>query len=111
MSVDYRVTLGCGHTHDYRTTVHPFNREHLMCSDCGPDQLAVGVRTLSSEMRSFSDFGPREDKPAFAPHHASSGHPGPSEDETGAMRALDTAWPANEYSAADLLAAYRAGRV
>ena len=110
MSVDYRVTLGCGHTHDYRTTVHPYDREHLECSDCGPDQLAVGVRTLSSNQRMFSDFAHRENWSTDTPPPARAGYPEPTKDETGAMQAIDNAWPANEYSAADLLAAYRAGR-
>ena len=110
MSVDYRVTLGCGHTHDYRTTVHPYDRDHLTCSECGPYQLVVGVRTLSSDQCSFTDLSTRGGRATDTTQHSPTGYPEPTETETGAMRALDTAWPANGYSAADLLAAYRAGR-
>lgn len=109
MSVDYRVTLGCGHIHDYRTTVHPYDRERLMCSECGPDQLPVRVRPLSTAQRLFSDFAPRRGEATGTRQHVPAGDSKPTADETGAMQAIDAAWPANEYSAADLLAAYRAG--
>jgi hypothetical protein len=54
--LDYRVTLDCGHTHLYRTTVHPRDREQLTCIDCGEGQHAVQVSQISADQCEFHHF-------------------------------------------------------
>lgn len=54
--MDYRVTLDCGHTHLYRTTVHPSQREQLICSDCGQGQRAADVTAISPDQCEFHHF-------------------------------------------------------
>lgn len=56
MPMDYRVTLDCGHTHHYRTTVHPSEREQLSCTECGQGQRATRVSPLSSDDCEFHHF-------------------------------------------------------
>jgi hypothetical protein len=57
--MDYRVTLDCGHTHLYRTTVHPREREHLTCIDCGQGQHAAQVEEISTDQCEFHHFTQR----------------------------------------------------
>jgi hypothetical protein len=54
--MDYRVTLDCGHTHLYRTTVHPSDREHLTCVECGQGQHAAEVVAIASDQCEFHHF-------------------------------------------------------
>ncbi len=54
--MDYRVTLDCGHTHLYRTTVHPRDRKHLTCVECGQGQRAAEVVAVSSDQCEFVHF-------------------------------------------------------
>ena len=54
--MDYRVTLDCGHTHLYRTTVHPRDREQLTCDECGQGQHAAQVREISADQCEFHTF-------------------------------------------------------
>lgn len=57
--MDYRVTLDCGHTHVYRTTVHPHDREQLTCVECGQGQRAAQVSAISSGQCEFHHFTQR----------------------------------------------------
>jgi hypothetical protein len=57
--LDYRVTLDCGHTHLYRTTVHPRDREQLTCVECGEGQHATEVSAISADQCEFHHFGRR----------------------------------------------------
>jgi ribosome modulation factor len=54
--LDYRVTLDCGHTHLYRTTVHPRDREQLTCDECGQGHRAAQVSAVSSDQCEFHHF-------------------------------------------------------
>jgi hypothetical protein len=54
--MDYRVTLDCGHTHLYRTTVHPNDREQLTCFECGQGQRATAVTAISADQCEFHHF-------------------------------------------------------
>jgi hypothetical protein len=56
MPMDYRVTLDCGHTYEYRTMVHPQQREQLTCLECGPGQRAVTAELLAEDACFFEDF-------------------------------------------------------
>ena len=56
MPLDYRVTLDCGHTHLYRTTVHPSDRDQLTCVECGEGQHAVQVNAMSADQCEFHHF-------------------------------------------------------
>jgi hypothetical protein len=54
--MDYRVTLDCGHTHLYRTTIHPRDRERLTCGECGDGQRAATVIDISTDQCEFLHF-------------------------------------------------------
>ena len=54
--MDYRVTLDCGHTHLYRTTVHPRDRAQLTCVECGQGQHAAEVIAVASDQCEFHHF-------------------------------------------------------
>ena len=56
MPLDYRVTLDCGHTHLYRTTVHPRDREELTCVECGEGQHAGQVSAIFPDQCEFHHF-------------------------------------------------------
>jgi hypothetical protein len=65
--LDYRVTLDCGHTHLYRTTVHPRDREQLTCVECCDGQHAVQVNAMSADQCEFLHFTRRTAWVASAP--------------------------------------------
>lgn len=59
MPLDYRVTLDCGHTFTYRTTVSPLEREHLRCDECGAGQHAARAVLREPSRCEFHDFTSR----------------------------------------------------
>jgi len=59
MPMDYRVTLDCGHTFTYRTTVSPLARTHLNCDECGSGHHAAARVILREPSRcEFLDLTP-----------------------------------------------------
>lgn len=56
MPLDYRVTLDCGHTFTYRTTVSPLARSRLNCDDCGPGHRAARAILRAPVRCEFIDF-------------------------------------------------------
>jgi hypothetical protein len=70
MPMDYRVTLDCGHTYTYRTTVNPLMREQLICGQCGAGHHAAKAVLHDSDQCEFH---------AFTPSTAWTGVPDPSD--------------------------------
>jgi acetaldehyde dehydrogenase (acetylating) len=59
MPLDYRVTLDCGHTFTYRTTVSPLDRDRLICDACGSGHHAAARVVLREPNRcEFIDLTP-----------------------------------------------------
>ena len=56
MPMDYRVTLDCGHTFTYRTTVNPLARDRLNCDQCGGGHRAARAVLRKPSRCEFHNF-------------------------------------------------------